>query len=60
MDIAQIEVWLKVIADAEAIGQPLIDVIKDHAKATLSDVEYGALETAWSEDAARAKANAGL
>lgn len=43
----------------EGVAQ-IIDALKQHAKATLSEADYAALEASWLADADETATNAGL
>lgn len=52
--------WANLLTVAAPLGQAVVEVLLHHAMATLDDAGYTALEARWSEDAARAAANAGI
>jgi hypothetical protein len=55
-----IDGYIAVLQLAYVIGDDLVNLIKDHARKTLTPEEYAALDAKWDEDIERAKRNAGL
>lgn len=56
----KVELIIVLLQTAEPLGEKLVDLIKSWAVAELTDTELVALEQRWTEDAARARRNAGL